>query len=354
MTATKFLHRFILLVACMFALFSCQKELSEESGTGGPVTPPPVPPVIPDSAYYISSFKRVGIESNDPTWGIDSAMVNYIYSPAKIMYHFRYYMDGAPDSARYAFYYDASNRLIRFENEMKFEGCVTCMTFLKALKSTNLLYSGDRLSEINAVYEDGSVAKQQLHYSGDGLTVTVYDTLPTSWAFDGIYVYQYKLNADKSLASAAYVTEDYTPSPGDVYDTTYERYVYDAAKNLTMLVDSSAFSVDTTFITGRESRGSEVAATLNKLLPGVGYHLMLRCNMAGYLTWAGDAGYGYSLIRNILFPATGIKNRFGGTGTYTNTFDAGNRLIRQIIPDGFATKTHGPAIIDYFYTKTAR
>jgi len=330
------------LFACLL-MASCQKELDDSLPT---TTPTPTPTTSTDSAWYIGSFTRIGLEYNDVTLNdADTARGFFTYLPNSIINREYYFSNGYSDSVKCTYTYDANRNLTKFEcvgNNMLYE-----------VTSINFLYANNLVSEADIVYFNGTTSKQQFSYAANNKIITVTDNLLGTSPMGQIFYYRYYLNNDNAVDSVMMVAR---PNVSGTNDTSYVRINYDAQKNIRQFVSVDRYSADTTNYLTRETRGGEIASTLKKIYANLYYHLFMYTISSDALIFNDDVGH--FPAHNAAFPVITARQESvlnGPTnGLFINTFDANNFLTKQVVPNFFGSKQFGPSIFNYSYIKTKK
>ena len=333
----------VLFFVIIISLFSCQREISFETGT----TP------AADSAWYISSIHSIDYDSIGTL--IDSAEEYYSYQDGKtvckVVDHDIMY--SAEDSFQYTYYYDQDKRVTKFNYDYN------TIVSSGAVKTILFTYTGTGNSSVNAdiTWDNNDIQRDYISYSSATKRTIIYDTIPRTAGYHDTYtIYHGAANDPDSLKI---VTT--TPVPCEIY-ITVSRLNYDAQNNLASYTEASADDPpagDSIIILSHETRGAEINNTFEKILSNMRWYPLLLDNgfnsiesSFAYLRYPMLSGNRWS--RYINQELTVFDTPLFFSGNFVNTFDSNNLLLHQEIPAGFANKYGGRATLQFTYIKLPR
>jgi hypothetical protein len=324
----------LLLFINFLLLASCQKDIA--SGNNQPTTP-----LGTDSAWYISSFTRIGIDENFPATGeVDTSVNFYTYLPGKILHKYINKNRFGADSAQFSFYYDANGNLVKYQNDFNSDPLYDAQTVV-------FNYSGDKVTECLFTDTEGNTGKLAFTYSGNDKVITISDPLQLT---EGALQYKYYFN-DKNAVDSQMIVYNYGV-PGAANDTAYTSFVYDSNGDITRIVRERQ---DTSWYT-RDQRGGEVGATFKKILSNLFYFTLMQLVSNDALIFNDDVGQLFA--HNAYHPVIIAKSRYNTSSVYTgdfiNVFNVAGQLIKQTVPDRFGSKRGGPSHFEYSYIKVPK
>jgi len=286
---------------------------------------------------------------------IDSSADYFSYLQDKTIYKYVSNEFGTLDSLQYTYFYDQTNRVTKLNLDY------TTNPYDEDIQSMLFTYSGTNAARVDIVYGSGNTWRNDITYSNGSKTITLYDTMVLPAQLEPCITYYY-LGTNNRIDS---VKETWKNIGFPIYyDTTYTRLSYDAQNNLTRYYDNSVIthsypsgsywvsSYDSIIVQNRETRGTEIGKTLNKIL----------ANMAWYPLFAEAALYNFGeYYLYAQYPAITAKRwttYYGFSsdlklyiGNFVNTFNSSNLLIQQEIPGGFGNKYGGKASLRFSYIK---
>ena len=325
----------VFTIAVIF--FSCQKEIS-------PANRPSVITTA-DSAWYISSFSRFGIDVNNPTTGdVDTSLNFFTYLPNKIISKTINTYRSRTDSFQFSYYYGIDGKLIKYENDFGY------LPFAEAIKSILFNYSGDMVTSANYTLFDGTTATENFIYSSNNKVITVNPSL-----IDG-RIYKYYLNSNLDPDSVMMIRDRGGVSTPE-YDTMATKFSYNATGDISQVIQINYnirsippnFS-DTTDYISRDTRGTEIGATIKRLFGKLSFDLPLVSVTNDALIFNDDIGNFF--VHNNLHPVVNAYQRNAAvSATFINTFNSNSQLIKQVVPNKFGSKTGGPSIFEFSYIK---